>query len=185
MIRVTVLLSAVLSMSPLTAPAESPDSVEGIPSGGRWVAALVPRGESHQVLVQDKETGNLYQLFGASAGVIAAEWASESDLELRFSNGYTSVRVLPPEQAGNDPRFLMTLDVFVPENERGEHLLESDQPHPFDFAEAMGFSPGMQKAGFPILTTEAGMKAFSQQAGRSQRAGDRRSAVGSVTGQGR
>lgn len=89
-------------------PGESNEFIEGISSGGRWIAALEDSDDPRAVLIKDVETDAEYEIGGdAQVTLERLVWLDEDELEIHGGGDSLILRILPPEPdiQGNPPRF--------------------------------------------------------------------------------
>ncbi len=87
---------------------ENRDFIEGIPSGGRWVAALESVDDPRAVHIIDRETDWVYEIGGdAPVTLERLEWLDEDILEIHGGGDSLILYILPPESNndGESPRF--------------------------------------------------------------------------------
>ncbi len=104
LLKLVILLAPLL---PLTAAAEEPESVPGIHSGGQWVAAIAQGQNGNRLLIEDIESGNVYEVGDFSeTGLDYVAWVDENQLAL-VSDGIRVLRISSPgaEDHQAAPRF--------------------------------------------------------------------------------
>ncbi len=87
---------------------ENPEFIMGIPSGGRWIAALEASEDPRAVIIKDLETDAEYEIGGdAQVTLERLEWLDEDELEIHGGGDSLILHILPPEPdiEGNPPRF--------------------------------------------------------------------------------
>ncbi len=100
-----MILSALLL--PLIVSAEESEGVPGLHSGGQWVAAIARGQDANRLLIEDIESGDVYEVGDFSeTGLEYIAWVDENQLAL-VSDDIRVLRISSPNAEDNQavPRF--------------------------------------------------------------------------------
>lgn len=104
LLKLVILLAPFLSLG---VAADEPESVPGLHSGGQWVAAIAQGQNGNRLLIEDIESGDVYEVGDFSeTGLEYVAWVDENQLAL-VSDGIRVLRISPPDAEDNHavPRF--------------------------------------------------------------------------------
>ena len=101
------LVLVLVPLLPLVAAAEESESVPGLHSGGQWVAGIAQGHNANRLLIQDIESGVVYEVGDFSeTGLEYVTWVDENQLAL-VSDGIRVLRISSPNEEDDQavPRF--------------------------------------------------------------------------------